>query len=110
MNVDAISSILHDFTRAHNTAFSLIAARESQLLELAAIVAVELHYRSNGYITTIKSPADDGTFVVKTGICFEYHPVVTTGINCFTVGVASEESRTCIRISCYPRLAGIGRK
>jgi hypothetical protein len=65
MNIDAVSEALHDFTRAHRTAFSVIAAREGQLLELAAIVAVELHYRSNGYITSIRSPGGAGTFVVK---------------------------------------------
>jgi len=52
---------------SHRADFSLIGTRESQLLELAAIVAVELHYRSNGYVTSIRCPAGAATFVVKTG-------------------------------------------
>jgi hypothetical protein len=66
MNVEAVRRALRDFTRTHRAAFSVVAARESQLLELAAIVAVELHYRSNGYSSLIRSPEGTGTFVVKT--------------------------------------------
>ncbi len=66
MNIDAVQTALQDFTRKHSTAFQLVAARQSQLLELAAIVGVDLHYRSNGYSSTIKSPEGTGTFVVKT--------------------------------------------
>ncbi len=66
MNVDAVTTALRDFARAHRTEFSVIDAREGQLLELATIVAVELHYRSNGYITSIRSPGEASTFVVKT--------------------------------------------
>jgi len=66
MNVDAVSTALRDFTQSHRTDFALIGTRESQLLELAAIVAVELHYRSNGYVTSIRSPFGPATFVVKT--------------------------------------------
>jgi hypothetical protein len=46
-------------------AFTEISARESQLLELGAVVAVHHHYLSNGYTATIRG-ADHGTFVVKT--------------------------------------------
>lgn len=66
MDVNAIADALKDFVRAHKTAFSEISARESQLLELAAVVAVHEHYRSNEYTTTVVGAAG-GTFVVKTG-------------------------------------------
>jgi hypothetical protein len=67
MNVEGVITALRDFTKSHRADFSLIGTRESQLLELAAIVAVELHYRSNGYLTSIRSPFGGATFVVKTG-------------------------------------------
>lgn len=66
MNVESVKEALLEFTRKHRAAFTLVAKRESQLLELAAMVGVELHYRSNGYSTTIKSPDDGSVFVVKT--------------------------------------------
>lgn len=66
MNINAVKTALQQFTRHHRAAFSLIGSRESQLLELAAIVGIELHYRSNGYSTAIRSPGSAGTFVVKT--------------------------------------------
>lgn len=65
MNVDAITAALNDFVVAHETTFSQIAARQSQLLELAAVVAVHEHYRSNDYVTAILG-AVEGTFAVKT--------------------------------------------
>ena len=51
MNVESVKSALREFTRTHKTEFTLVEKRESQLLELAAVVGVELHYRSNGYVT-----------------------------------------------------------
>ena len=66
MNIDAVQSAISDFTRKHRTTFSMLAARQSQLLELAAIVGVDMHYRSNGYASSIRSPEEQGTFVVKT--------------------------------------------
>lgn len=66
MNVESVKEALREFTRKHRAAFTLVAKRESQLLELAAMVGVELHYRSNGYLTSIKSPGKSGVFVVKT--------------------------------------------
>jgi hypothetical protein len=66
MNVDSVKEALREFTRKHRAAFTLVAKRESQLLELAAMVGVELHYRSNGYLTTIMSPGKGNVFVVKT--------------------------------------------
>jgi hypothetical protein len=66
MDINAVKAALRQFTRDHRATFSLIGSRESQLLELAAIVGVELHYRSNGYSTAIRSPEGTGTFVVKT--------------------------------------------
>jgi hypothetical protein len=66
MNVESVKEALVEFTRKHRAAFTLVAKRESQLLELAAMVGVELHYRSNGYSTSIKSPGKGSVFVVKT--------------------------------------------
>jgi hypothetical protein len=66
MNIDAVHAALVDFAKKHKADFAYIGSRESQLLELATIVAVDLHYRSNGYTTTIKSPEKSGAFVVKT--------------------------------------------
>jgi|GEM_PF-1714944 len=66
MNIDVVQQALRDFTRKHNATFQLVATRQSQLLELAAIVGVDLHYRSNGYRSTIKSPDGTETFIVKT--------------------------------------------
>jgi len=65
MNVDALTAALNDFVTTHKTTFSEISSRQSQLLELAAVVAVHEHYRSNDYITTVVG-AVQGTFVVKT--------------------------------------------
>lgn len=66
MNIDAVQQALRDFTKKHRSTFAMVGARQSQLLELAAIVGVDLHYRSNGYNSTIQSPDSSGTFVVKT--------------------------------------------
>ena len=78
MNVEAVRQALRHFTRTHHAAFSVVAARESQLLELGAIVAVELHYRSNGYSSLIRSPEGTGTFVVK--ISTRGHPAKYSSI------------------------------
>lgn len=66
MDAKAITDVVTDFVRAHRTTFSEISARQSQLLELAAVVAFHAHYCSNGYGATARG-ADPGTFVVKTG-------------------------------------------
>jgi len=66
MDINVVQKALGDFTRKHRAAFSVIGERQSQLLELGAIVGVELHYRSNGYRSTVRSPQGAGTFVVKT--------------------------------------------
>lgn len=65
MNASAIAAALKDFVKIHKVAFSEISARESQLLELGAVVAVHEHYVSNGYTATVRG-ATGGTFVVKT--------------------------------------------
>ncbi len=87
MDVSAISEALKDFVRAHKTAFSEIPARESQLLELAAVVAVHEHYRSNDYVTTVIG-AVGGTFVVKTGT--RGHPSRYSRIRVEKHGAAAE--------------------
>jgi hypothetical protein len=66
VDVSAITEALQDFSGTHKSAFSDISQRQSQLLELAAIIGVQEHYRSNGYVTTVVG-AVDGTFIVKTG-------------------------------------------
>lgn len=65
MNANAVAAALKDFAKAHKTAFSEIAARESQLLELGAVVAVHGHYRSNDFNAVVQG-APGGTFIVKT--------------------------------------------
>lgn len=87
MDVNAIAGALKDFVRAHKTAFSEISARESQLLELAAVVAVHEHYRSNDYTTSVVGAAG-GTFVVKTGT--RGHPSRYSRIRVEKNGVAAE--------------------
>ena len=66
MDVEAVNKALTSFVEKHKAAFTTISARQSQLLELAAIVGVELHYASNGYETKIESPPNAQAFVVKT--------------------------------------------
>jgi hypothetical protein len=66
MNIAAVHEALLAFTKKHKTTFAWIGTRESQVLELASVVAVDLHYQSNGYATEIKSPDESQTFVVKT--------------------------------------------
>lgn len=87
MDVSAISDALTDFVRAHKATFSEISARESQLLELAAVVAVHEHYRSNGFATAVMGAAE-GTFVVKTGT--RGHPARYSRIRLEKHGVAAE--------------------
>src|SRR5688572_23247926 len=65
MDVSAVAAAVKDFAKAHKTAFSTIASRESQLLELGAVVAVHEHYRSNDYQSMVAG-AGGGTFIVKT--------------------------------------------
>jgi hypothetical protein len=87
MDVSAITEALKDFCGTHKTAFSDISQRQSQLLELAAIVGIQEHYRSNGYVTTIIGTVD-GTFVVKTGT--RGHPARYSRIRVEKDGVAAE--------------------
>jgi hypothetical protein len=69
VDVEAIQRLLGEFVRQHRAAFSQVSERESQLLELGAIVAVERHYSSNGFLTRPVAPSggDGRTFVVKSG-------------------------------------------
>lgn len=69
MDVEAIQRLLGEFIRQHRAAFSQVSERESQLLELGAIVAVERHYKSNGFATRTVAPSggDGRTFIVKSG-------------------------------------------
>jgi hypothetical protein len=88
MNIDAIQQALREFTQKHRATFSMVAARQSPLLELAAIVGVDLHYRSNGYSSVIRSPEGSGTFVVK--ISTRGHPSRYSSITFEKDGQAAE--------------------
>jgi len=65
MNANKISSAIRQFARQHRTALDFLNARQTQLLEVGAMVGVIQHYRAYGYKTTIQNPTGTQEFRVK---------------------------------------------
>jgi hypothetical protein len=65
MNADNVSNAIRLFVRQHRTALDFLNARQTQLLEIGAMVGVVQHYRAYGYNTSIQNPAGTGEFRVK---------------------------------------------
>lgn len=65
MDIQAIITKLNKFVRQHRTQFEKISNRESQFLELAALVATAEHYKAKGYII-LPHNLRGGYFTVKT--------------------------------------------
>lgn len=65
MNADSVSSAIRLFARQHRTALDFLNARQTQLLEIGAMVGVVQHYRAYGYDTSIRNPAGTQEFRVK---------------------------------------------
>lgn len=66
MNVTAIKNQLRRFIKRYNTQFDNMGKRQSQLLELSALVIATQHYRKSGYQIVAKN-LRAGEFRVKTG-------------------------------------------
>lgn len=66
MRDDAIAGLLADFTREYSLVFIGLGHRQSQILELCAVVAVQDHYRSLDYDVAVRHPDGGRDFVVKT--------------------------------------------
>jgi hypothetical protein len=65
MNADSISNAIRLFARQHRTALDFLNSRQTQLLEIGAMVGVVQHYRAYGYNTSIRNPAGAQEFRVK---------------------------------------------
>lgn len=65
MNADQISNAIRQFARHHRTALDFLNARQTQLLEVGAMVGVVQHYRAFGYETSIQNPSGTQEFRVK---------------------------------------------
>ena len=65
MNSNDVSNAMRLFARQHRTALDFLNARQTQLLEIGAIVGVVQHYRAYGYNTSIQNPAGTQEFRVK---------------------------------------------
>jgi hypothetical protein len=65
MNANSVSNAIKLFARQHRTALDFLNARQTQLLEIGAIVGVVQHYRAYGYNTSIRNPGGTQEFRVK---------------------------------------------
>jgi hypothetical protein len=65
MNANQISNAIRQFARQHRTALDFLNARQTQLLEVGAMVGVVQHYRAFGYNTSIQNPTGTQEFRVK---------------------------------------------
>lgn len=65
MDIESVSKALQEFIRAHHKTFYLLTQRETQLLEIGAMVLCVEHYKLKGYEVTPVNSADD-LFRVKT--------------------------------------------
>lgn len=67
MNVAEISSRIGIFISTNRGTLRELPAMQTQILELAAAVAVGEHYESSGYIVEFQNPRGGREFVVKSG-------------------------------------------
>jgi hypothetical protein len=65
MNADSVSNAIRLFARQHRTALDFLNVRQTQLLEIGAMVGVVQRYRAHGYNPSIQNPAGAQEFRVK---------------------------------------------
>ena len=80
MNVSAIAATLESFVARHQTTFAKLGSRQSQILELAAIIGVSQHYAATGFDVQVVNPGTRTTFVVKSAT--RGHPADYSCISC----------------------------
>ncbi|HEX5177806.1 MAG TPA: hypothetical protein VFW04_00630 [Gemmatimonadaceae bacterium] len=88
MNVDAIEATLASFVARHRTTFARIGTRQSQILELAAIIGVSQHYVATGFGVQVVNPKGSSSFIVKSAT--RGHPADYSRIACSKGGDAIE--------------------
>jgi hypothetical protein len=88
MNIEAIAATLASFVARHETTFVNLGSRQTQVLELAAIVGVSQHYSASGFAIDVRNPKDKSRFVVKTGT--RGHPAEYSRILCSRNGETVE--------------------
>jgi hypothetical protein len=65
MNSEAVAQALAGFMRRYHITFEKLSSRQTQILELAAVVGVTQHYRSVGFNISVTNPGSTAQFVVK---------------------------------------------
>lgn len=80
MDVDAVAKTILAFTRRHSQVLTTLGSRQSQVLELAALVGVGQHYMAGGYRVTVENPRRGSDFVVKAGT--RGHPADYSRLRC----------------------------
>jgi hypothetical protein len=121
MDLDAITKTLDAFVKRHQITFVKLGSRQTQILELAAIVGVSQHYVANAFDVEIQNPRNGSEFVVKSSTrghpseysrvacskatdCVELHTNVSVrgahdqGVYCVDVGI--------VEVSSIPRTRG----
>lgn len=78
MNVAAVKAAVTDFARSHQVAFSRLAGRQSQILELGAFVGTAQHFRAANFSLSFYSP--NRRFRLKTGT--RGHPSDYSRVTC----------------------------
>lgn len=88
MDAAKVSAAISDFARQHRTVLIDLGNRQTQLLEIGAMVAVVQHYRANGYTTSIMNPSGVSEFKVKLGT--RGHPADYSRVLCSKGAISCE--------------------
>lgn len=80
MNADSLSAAISQFAKQHRTTLDFLNGRQTQLLEIGAMVGVVQHYSANGYTTTIRNPVGAAEFRVK--LSTKGHPADYSHVVC----------------------------
>lgn len=80
MDVDAVAKTILAFTRRHRQVLTVLGGRQSQVLELAALVGVSHHYKAAGFSVAVENPRGGREFVVKSGT--RGHPADYSRLRC----------------------------
>ena len=67
MNVDEVATAIATFAARHQVTLDRLGTRQTQVLELAAMVGVSQHYVASGFKVVALNPRSAGEFVVKSG-------------------------------------------
>jgi len=81
MNVDEVAKTLSAFVKRHQTTFANLGSRQTQILELAAVIGVSQHYAASGFEIDVENPNGVAEFVVKSGT--RGHPAEYSRIVCY---------------------------